>query len=68
MTREEALLKLLRVEPAGKGELVQCTGWPTAETLELLDKLLAEKKVRCLVRARDSLYCVKEFDEDALHR
>lgn len=45
MTREEALLKLLSVEPERRDQLIVITGWPAEETSALLDKLVAEKKV-----------------------
>lgn len=40
MTRDEALLKLLSVEPATHAELVKVTGWPIAETLTTLQRLI----------------------------
>lgn len=45
MTRDEALLKLLRVEPETKDGLILVTGWPVQETLDVLDRLVAEKRV-----------------------
>jgi hypothetical protein len=45
MTREEALLKLLAVEPETRDRLIVVTGWPAEETAAVLDKLLAEKRV-----------------------
>lgn len=64
MTHEEAMLKLLQVSPAERGELVQCTGWPTAETLRVLNKLVAEKQVRYRIAGRAFVYMVKDHDED----
>jgi predicted Rossmann fold nucleotide-binding protein DprA/Smf involved in DNA uptake len=45
MTREEALLKLLQVEPATKVELQMVTGWEIPETNAVLEKLLKDGKV-----------------------
>lgn len=39
MTHEEALLKLLAVEPETKDGLIRATGWPTQETLETIRAL-----------------------------
>lgn len=45
MTREDALLKLLAVEPETRPRLIVVTGWPAEETSAVLDKLVAEKRV-----------------------
>lgn len=45
MTREEALLKLLAVEPETKDQIIVITGWPVRETVAVLDGLVAAKKV-----------------------
>lgn len=45
MTREEALLKLLAVEPETKDRLIVVTGWPTEETVSVLDRLVNERRV-----------------------
>jgi hypothetical protein len=45
MTRDEALLKLLAVEPETRDQIILATGWPTEETNAVLDKLLREKRV-----------------------
>lgn len=45
MTREEALLKLLAVEPETRDQLIQITGWGAVETCDVLDRLVAQKKV-----------------------
>lgn len=45
MTREEALLKLLSVEPETKDQIVLITGWPAEETVAVLDKLVREHRV-----------------------
>lgn len=42
MTREEALLKLLKLEPETKPRLLVVTGWRTEETEETLDRLMRE--------------------------
>lgn len=41
MTREEALLKLLAVEPDTRSALIVCTGWRIEETEATLDSLVA---------------------------
>lgn len=41
MTRTEALLKLLAIEPATESQLLLQTGWPTDETRATLAQLLA---------------------------
>jgi hypothetical protein len=45
MTREEALLKLLAVEPETKDRLIVVTGWPADETVATLDRLVNERRV-----------------------
>lgn len=45
MTRDEALLKLLAVEPETKDRLIVCTGWPKDETIAVLARLLAQRRV-----------------------
>lgn len=45
MTRDEALLKLLAVEPETRDVLIQVTGWPVDETNAVLNRLLSERKV-----------------------
>ena len=45
MTREEALLKLLAVEPETKDQIILATGWPAEETVAVLEKLLSERRV-----------------------
>lgn len=45
MTREEAILKLLAVEPETRDQIILATGWPADETAQVLDKLVAEKRV-----------------------
>jgi hypothetical protein len=42
MTREDALLKLLRVEPATQAELIAVTGWEVQETIQTLGKLIED--------------------------
>lgn len=45
MTRSEALLKLLAVEPETRDQIILITGWPADETAAVLDKLVAERRV-----------------------
>jgi hypothetical protein len=45
VTREEALIKLLKLEPETKDQLIQITGWPADETVAVLDKLVREHRV-----------------------
>ena len=45
MTRDDALLKLLQVEPVTKQELFVVTGWPLDETRQVLDRLIDQGKV-----------------------
>lgn len=45
MTREDALLKLLAVEPDTKDQIILATGWPAEETVAVLDGLLQERRV-----------------------
>lgn len=45
MTRDEALLKLLALEPETKDQIIVCTGWPADETLAVLDRLVIERRV-----------------------
>lgn len=40
MTREDALLKLLAVEPATRDQILVVTGWPTPDTAAVLDSLV----------------------------
>jgi hypothetical protein len=42
MTRDEALLKLLALEPETETVLVQVTGWGEEETRSILDKLVQD--------------------------
>lgn len=46
MTREEALVKLLRVEPETRAGLILVTGWPAMETCEVLDNLVRRGDVQ----------------------
>lgn len=45
MTREEALLKLLAVEPDTKDQILRVTGWPADETLAVLESLREQRRV-----------------------
>lgn len=45
MTREEALLKLLAVEPETKPRLIVVTGWAMEDTEATLDKLVRDGRV-----------------------
>lgn len=45
MTRDEALLKLLAVEPDTKDQILRVTGWPTDETLAVLERLCEQRRV-----------------------
>jgi hypothetical protein len=42
MTRDEALLKLIALEPITRSALLVVTGWPTAETLASAQRLLRQ--------------------------
>jgi predicted Rossmann fold nucleotide-binding protein DprA/Smf involved in DNA uptake len=42
MTRDEALLKLLAVEPETRDRLIVVTGWPVEETVATLERLVNE--------------------------
>lgn len=45
MTRTEALLKLLAVEPETKDRIIVATGWPADETAAVLDGLVRDRRV-----------------------
>lgn len=45
MTHEEALLKLLAIEPETKDGLIVVTGWPPQETLATLRSLSKQKLI-----------------------
>lgn len=45
MTRDEALLKLLAVEPETESGLIRVTGWPVEETVQVLERLVNERRV-----------------------
>ncbi len=45
MSREDALEKLLRVEPETRDRLILITGWPLDETIAVLDSLVKQKRV-----------------------
>jgi hypothetical protein len=45
MTREEAMLKLLAMEPETRDRLIVITGWPADETIAVLDQLMTQKRV-----------------------
>ena len=45
MTREEAILKLLAVEPETRDQIILISGWPAEETTAVLAKLLQQKRV-----------------------
>jgi predicted Rossmann fold nucleotide-binding protein DprA/Smf involved in DNA uptake len=45
MTREEAMLKLLAIEPAQRDQLVRETGWGVDETRATLARLAGQGKV-----------------------
>jgi hypothetical protein len=44
MTRDDALLKLLALEPETETVLVQATGWGEGETRAVLNRLVEEGK------------------------
>jgi predicted Rossmann fold nucleotide-binding protein DprA/Smf involved in DNA uptake len=45
MTRDEALLKLIALEPIRRDEIARVTGWPPEETSATLERLRAAGKV-----------------------
>lgn len=45
MTREDALVKLLSIEPETQDRIIMITGWPADETVAVLQKLVQEKRV-----------------------
>lgn len=45
MTREDCLLKLLALEPESRWNIAAITGWPPGESDEVLDRLLAQRRV-----------------------
>ncbi len=45
MTRSEALLKLLAIEPETRDQIIVITGWPAEETAAVLDALVAQHQV-----------------------
>jgi predicted Rossmann fold nucleotide-binding protein DprA/Smf involved in DNA uptake len=45
MTRDEAMLKLLAIEPAKRDQLVRETGWGADETRATLERLRDQGKV-----------------------
>ncbi len=45
MTRDEALLKLLAVEPERLDRLILVTGWQAEETRDVLRRLMADGRV-----------------------
>lgn len=58
MTRDEALLKLLSIEPETKDRLIVATGWPAEETESVLGRLLADGRVTYTTRGPGSGYGV----------
>lgn len=46
MTHDEALLKLLAIEPERKEVLLQVTGWPADETLAVIRRLVSQRRIR----------------------
>lgn len=45
MTRDEAFLKLLAVEPDTRDNLIRATGWPAAEAGAVFDRLMRERRI-----------------------
>lgn len=45
MTRDDALLKLLALEPESRTSIAQITGWPPGESDQVLDRLLKSRRV-----------------------
>lgn len=45
MSREDALVKLLALEPETQDRIIQITGWPADETVAVLQKLVREHRV-----------------------
>jgi hypothetical protein len=45
MTRDEALLKLVAVEPDTRDNILRATGWPAQEAREVFDRLLRERRI-----------------------
>jgi hypothetical protein len=50
MTRDEALIKLLSIEPEMRSQIVLATGWGVDETLRRLDTLVAQGRVTYCTR------------------
>jgi hypothetical protein len=48
MTREEAMLKLLAIEPERQDRLVQICGWGEGDTLDVLAALKAAGRIRTI--------------------
>lgn len=45
MTRDEAMLKLLAIEPETQDRIIQITGWPADETVQVLQRLVRQHLV-----------------------
>lgn len=48
MTREEAMLKLLAIEPATMASLIVCTGWDVRETVAVVEGLQKQRKIEMI--------------------
>jgi hypothetical protein len=62
VSRDEALLKLLALEPATRQQLVQDTGWGIVGTQEVLDRLLQQKRIgtQPITNQHELLFCLPD--------
>lgn len=65
MTHDEALLKLLAIEPETKPRLLMVTGWPTEETEQALRRLMESGRVSYRNGARGAIGERRYFVKDA---
>lgn len=56
MTREDAMLKLLALEPASMDELVRVTGWGVYATREVVAGLVRERRVTSSIHWSTRVY------------
>jgi predicted Rossmann fold nucleotide-binding protein DprA/Smf involved in DNA uptake len=60
MTRDEALYKLIAIEPATDSELIRCTGWPPEETRNALQRLREAGRIGYWNKGHRQLFHIKQ--------
>lgn len=58
ITREDALIGVLRLEPETPERLRRIAGWPDTEFLEVVYRLMTQGRMRLVLRNHQTYYAV----------